>query len=278
MPARLRDTAWVTFTLLTGSSGWDNGFGCHALGSRDDGVVWGLFTYSSHWPPTYAYNISLWSFQVRDSELSLVQITGGSQVGIWGTSGCIDTRSSVHSCYYYYPTGLCLDQATIDTTNVERTAVKFDSLDRPQIAYVPSAGGLLYRYLDAGVWHIFDLQTEGVTALSLIIGENSQPTIAYTTSEGVFLAHGVDVAGQGEEQGQPMAFDSRLTASVIRNVLLLPEASSLKPQAVSWLLDAAGREVLGLRPGANDVSRLSPGIYFVREAQAQAVRKVVITR
>jgi len=37
-----------------------------------------------------------------------------------------------------------------------------------------------------------------------------------------------------------------------------------------------------LHPGVNDVSGLSPGVYFVREtqaqAQAQAVRKVVIAR
>jgi len=29
-------------------------------------------------------------------------------------------------------------------------------------------------------------------------------------------------------------------------------------------MDAAGRKVLDLRPGANDISRLSPGVYFVR--------------
>jgi hypothetical protein len=35
-----------------------------------------------------------------------------------------------------------------------------------------------------------------------------------------------------------------------------------------------------LRSGANDVRALAPGVYFVREAQAQAqvVRKVVVTR
>ncbi|HTW90513.1 MAG TPA: hypothetical protein VMH22_02255 [bacterium] len=48
------------------------------------------------------------------------------------------------------------------------------------------------------------------------------------------------------------------------------------------LLDATGRMVMELHPGVNDVSRLSPGVYFVREAQAQAqaqaVRKVIITR
>jgi len=66
--------------------------------------------------------------------------------------------------------------------------------------------------------------------------------------------------------------------TIVRGVLFLPEATSRKPQAAS-LLDISGRKVLDLRPGANDVSRLSPGVYFVREAQAQtqAVRKVIIS-
>ncbi len=46
------------------------------------------------------------------------------------------------------------------------------------------------------------------------------------------------------------------------------------------LLDIGGRKVLDLHPGANDVRSLAPGVYFVREAQAQAqaVRKIVVTR
>jgi hypothetical protein len=49
------------------------------------------------------------------------------------------------------------------------------------------------------------------------------------------------------------------------------------------LLDASGRKVLDLRPGANDVRALAPGVYFVREVpqaashKPQAVRKVVVT-
>jgi hypothetical protein len=41
-------------------------------------------------------------------------------------------------------------------------------------------------------------------------------------------------------------------------------------------LDAAGRAVIELQPGANDVQRLPPGVYFVR--QASGVTRVVATR
>jgi hypothetical protein len=74
-------------------------------------------------------------------------------------------------------------------------------------------------------------------------------------------------------------------ASVLRGVLLLPrdmtETTGVSDGVPRFmLLDVSGRKVLDLRPGANDVRALAPGVYFVREAQAQAqaIRKVVVTR
>ena len=68
-------------------------------------------------------------------------------------------------------------------------------------------------------------------------------------------------------------------ATVVRGVLFLPP-SRLSPP--SSLLSIDGRKVLDLHSGANDVSRLSPGVYFVRETQArlraQATRKVIVAR
>jgi hypothetical protein len=46
------------------------------------------------------------------------------------------------------------------------------------------------------------------------------------------------------------------------------------PKAV--LLDACGRKVLDLKPGANDVRALAPGVYFVRESPA--IRRVTVLR
>ncbi len=58
----------------------------------------------------------------------------------------------------------------------------------------------------------------------------------------------------------------------------------LRITAVAMLYDPSGRRVAVLWHGLNDISRVAPGVYFMREvpaqaqAQAQAVRKVVITR
>ncbi len=45
------------------------------------------------------------------------------------------------------------------------------------------------------------------------------------------------------------------------------------------LLDAAGRRVMSLVPGPNDVRHLAPGVYFVRQepARTMAINKVIIT-
>jgi hypothetical protein len=54
--------------------------------------------------------------------------------------------------------------------------------------------------------------------------------------------------------------------------------------AIGELLDIQGRKVMELVPGANDVSRLVPGVYIVRSVPSavsrkpSAVTKVVVTR
>ncbi len=89
------------------------------------------------------------------------------------------------------------------------------------------------------------------------------------------------------EQERPQPPGTRSLATVVRSVLMLPrdmtETSDVSDRVPRpSLLDAAGRKVLDLKSGVNDVSGLAPGVYFVREAQAQAqaqaVRKVVIAR
>jgi hypothetical protein len=89
-----------------------------------------------------------------------------------------------------------------------------------------------------------------------------------------------------EEGNKPQATSSKLRPTIVRGVLFLPRdglgtRSGLSDNPVmsrAALLDISGRKVLDLHPGANDVSRLAPGVYFIREVQAQALRRVVITR
>ena len=70
--------------------------------------------------------------------------------------------------------------------------------------------------------------------------------------------------------------------------VFLPSPSEWAARPTLWqdyLLDISGRQVMVLRPGANDVRALAPGVYFVREQDSRGlgvedsmVRKVIVTR
>jgi hypothetical protein len=72
------------------------------------------------------------------------------------------------------------------------------------------------------------------------------------------------------------------TATIVRGVLRIGAVGSRQNTGYrADLLDISGRKVMELHPGPNDVSRLSPGVYFVQSAdgdERSAVKKVVVTR
>ncbi|MEO0086057.1 MAG: SBBP repeat-containing protein [candidate division WOR-3 bacterium] len=85
-----------------------------------------------------------------------------------------------------------------------------------------------------------------------------------------------------EGRSAPCGVCSTTGRTIVRGVLFLPKSTRASS---SWLLDASGRKVLELAPGANDVRHLSPGVYLVRTeySRAQGVRgakvgRVVIAR
>jgi len=64
-------------------------------------------------------------------------------------------------------------------------------------------------------------------------------------------------------------------ATLLRGALFLQETSSQRPHAAR-LLDVGGRKVIDLRFGANDVSHLAPGVYFIKSSSSAPTRKIVI--
>ena len=79
------------------------------------------------------------------------------------------------------------------------------------------------------------------------------------------------------EPGQPAGRDFAPGATIVHGMLGLPSASGVARPARSVLLDISGRAVALLAPGANDVSRFAPGVYFVRQTtiSGTGTRKVV---
>jgi len=68
--------------------------------------------------------------------------------------------------------------------------------------------------------------------------------------------------------------------TIVRGVLRVPASSAVRG-ASCVLLDISGREAMRLNSGVNDVSRLSPGVYFVHSSidnRLSTIAKVVVTR
>jgi subtilisin family serine protease len=107
---------------------------------------------------------------------------------------------------------------------------------------------------------------------------DSMPDSLYRTG---LLGHGrvamTDSAiGGAAEPQQAGAIGFTPRPSIMRGVLLLGEGPSAGTGS-SYLMDISGRKVMNLRPGANDVRALAPGVYFV-ETGTRGRTKVVKPR
>ncbi|MFO7651584.1 MAG: hypothetical protein R6X13_09635 [bacterium] len=176
-------------------------------------------------------------------------------------------------------------------------AVQVDSGGRTCLALALPGGDAQFWFKDTG-WHRETIPgVFGVTDCDLQLSRAGQPLVAILCSGGdLWLARGVDIVGVEKGRLKPDAQRITLRPTVVRGVLRLAEDLGHDPNSPgaigscpASLLDAAGRRVMSLRAGANDVNGLAPGVYFVvtphpvplpqgeRERPA-AVTKVVLTR
>jgi YVTN family beta-propeller protein len=117
---------------------------------------------------------------------------------------------------------------------------------------------------------VIDCSTNSVTGT---FPANYSPLAVLTTLYGrTYVANNgwscVTVIGDSAAVGVEESFRSRTTsrkpqATVVRGVLRLQGERTQNSGHRAELLDVAGRKVLELRTGANDVRALSPGVYFV---------------
>jgi YVTN family beta-propeller protein len=77
-----------------------------------------------------------------------------------------------------------------------------------------------------------------------------------------------------EQSFKPQASSHKPGPTIVRGVLRVADGTSTSS---SWLLDAAGRKVLQLARGDNDVSRLGAGVYFVIGTESAYAQRVVVT-
>jgi hypothetical protein len=96
-----------------------------------------------------------------------------------------------------------------------------------------------------------------------------------TLAEGWYIddfAAGIPLALSEAKPPATLSVPARVT--VVRGKLMLP--APLPSQSVKTVLvDATGRQVMELKPGLNDVSRLTPGVYYIK-GQPPAHRLIIV--
>jgi len=192
------------------------------------------------WP---YFGLSMTFLAYSDVTKKLYWIVDDSVLAIDATSDTVTARLSTSVSYK----AACFDH----TGRYLFCASHFDSTMRIYDTEVDSLVGT-YRFLPP-------------PSTNPAITSNPERGSIYVGCQDVILVYS-DLP-PGVEEGQLQASSSKTQATVVRGVLFLPP-SLLSPP--SSLLSVDGRKVLDLHPGANDVRALAPGVYFVREAQAQA--------
>jgi hypothetical protein len=166
-----------------------------------------------------------------------------------------------------------------------------------QTIYTEAGSGAIAGSLGSTApdWNVVTLNATGIAALQAALAQDwlalgwDYPGTEYAILE----AHGRQhqnppriivtwgMTGVGEHRSAPRAPDRLPT--IVRGVLNLGVVSRQNTAHRVELLNAAGRKVLDLHPGANDVSCLAPGVYFVRpassvERDASGITKVVLQK
>jgi hypothetical protein len=209
---------------------------------------------------------------VRDTEVAEAR-TFYTQADSWGSPAPMTNLDSLHALYYGGALALSGDGRVHTALMVDDTALGYDIYYTSSSDHGVSWSDIEPVYIDSaqGNWYP-DIGADSA---------GHAYTVWYSPSVQsgkVWFATNAPL-GIAEEPTRPN-IGAQPSATVVRRVLYLPR--SLDPSISSRLLDIGGRQVMGLKPGANDVRALAPGVYFVREAQeqaqAQAVRKVVVTR
>jgi len=212
----------------------------------------------------YANNADCWLLSPRIDLSNLAS----ANLSFWVWNSVQDLHTDVDDPVWVEITG---DSATFLPLSSEMGGVNDDPV-------IPSTGGWHHVFLDLA-------QYLGDTVrLRFRFRSDVSVVFAGTYIDDVRITGRRASSGVAETPNVEVRRANRLP-TVVRGVLELPGDRRPGTEDRAVLLDIAGRKVMRLKPGANDVSQLAPGVYFCRltagsasSAGQSAVTKVVIQK
>ena len=176
-----------------------------------------------------------------------------------------------------------------DYSSVEEIAPPLDSSDNyhihPDSAFGPDTPSWVYENRPgffsghmSGAYRMPNgntFITEAVSGRLLEVDRSGQVVWQRMTSawNGRAIKYPRQFATAVQERAAPQALRPPV-ATIVRGTLRMDHRASGGGQQ-PVLLDVSGRTALKLRPGSNDVSRLPPGVYFVRDGGRVSRRNIV---
>jgi photosystem II stability/assembly factor-like uncharacterized protein len=272
--------------MVTTAEGWAIGGGGSALHTTDSGATWTAQPTGSGQAFYGLRFSSLTDGWAVGSNGTVIHTTNGgtswSSQTLWnrplfgifwsnnmygiivGADGCILRTTNLGQTWDTIPSG----------TTATLRGVWFN---HPSTGWVVGAGGTMLRTTDDGrSW--FPVRSNTSQFLYNVVMLDTAH--GWTTGWDGCIMHGAIAPPGIEETPNAEAREPNIGPTLVRSVLDLPFGICNLTSDVA-LLDVCGRPVLALHPGPNDVSRLAPGVYFVKEPgvrDTKYVRKVVIQR
>ncbi len=278
----LENSSEVVDTVLWSSSPYWN-YSTVELTTGPDDRVWALVLGGYSFPGTDLPGDPPWTSELfltwpAEDSWERTQVGGGTYVGISAASLAAGVGQAVTCqreaggsgppCRPDTVNRFTCDHDSLDTL-AWAAAVTIDDSERLCLAYT-RPGELTFMYRDSSGWHrrLVSTATDPASRLDIEMDTMSRPVIAFTTQDGVWLAHGVDVLPMDEQTPAPVDPGHRPT------IVRLPYLTQVEGR----VFDAQGRDVSARRQD------LPPGTYFVQRklpgtpAPVRPLRKLIAVK